>query len=108
MTKGTAEVVIQKNEWVLEKKISIGTALLMLVQTIALAAIGAWYVSDLDSRVVRNGDLAKQNSQQINTMAVQQSISENNAARFDERLKAFDRQLARLGDLIDKMNDKTP
>ena len=100
-------MVIHKERWAVEKKISLGTAALILAQTLGLAGVGAWYMSALEKRVDYNSELVQQNKRQIETVRAQQAATDNNAARFDERLIAFDHQLKRFDVLIDKLNEKS-
>lgn len=97
-------MVIKQSEWVLEKRISIGTAVLMTAQTIALIIAGSWWIADVDSRVKRNADSVADIKVEQSTLRQQQSISSLDAARFDERLRAFDKQLVRFDHLIDRIS----
>jgi len=97
-------MVIKQGEWVLEKRISIGTAVLMTAQTIALIMAGSWWIADVDGRVKRNADNVADIKVEQSTLRQQQSISSLDAARLDERLRAFDKQLTHFDDLIDRIS----
>ena len=97
-------MVIKQGEWVLEKRISIGTAILMTAQTIALIIAGSWWIADVDSRVKHNSDTVIELKREQSSQHQQLRTASLDAARFDERLRAFDKQLARFDHLIDRIN----
>ena len=99
-------MVIKQSEWMLEKRISIGTALLMTAQTVALIIAGSWWLADIDSRVTQNTEHFTDIKAEHSVLRQNQSSASLDAARFDERLRAFDKQLQRFDDLIDRINGK--
>jgi len=97
-------MVIKQGEWVLEKRISIGTAVLMLAQTVALIIAGSWWIADLDGRVEANSLTISATKAEVARIHDLQTNVVIDAARLDERLRSFDKQLARFDDLIDRVS----
>ena len=96
-------MVIKQGEWVLEKRISIGTAVLMTAQTIALIIAGSWWIADLDGRVDANSLTISATKAEVARIHDLQTNVVIDAARLDERLRAFDAQLQRFDTLLGSM-----
>ena len=99
-------MVIKQGEWVLEKRISIGTAVLMLAQTVALIIAGSWWIADLDGRVEANSLTISATKAEVARIHDLQTNVVIDAARLDERLRSFDAQLQRFDTLLGRIAAK--
>lgn len=84
-------------------RIPIALVLTIIAQTVALVAVGSWYLSDLDGRVTVVESVAQDNVSRVAIVEERQYEMDKGAARLDERLNAFDRQLSRFESILDRL-----
>jgi hypothetical protein len=69
-------------------RIPLALVLTIIAQTVALVAVGSWYLSDLDGRVTVVESIADDNLNRVTIVEGRQYEADKGAARLDERLRS--------------------
>ncbi len=100
--------------WTVDRRIPLALVLTIIVQTVALVAIGSWYASDFNGRITTNSrDLQAARERLTAQMTAQRSRLElierrqndavTAAARLEERIISQGRTLSRIERLLDDL-----
>ena len=89
--------------WTVDWHVPLALILTIAAQTLALVAVGSWYLSELDNRVGIMEKTSVSYGFDIREIRSQLHDSDTMAARFDERLQSFDGQLNRFDFILNKI-----
>ncbi len=106
-----------RSHWIVDRRIPIALVATILLQTVALVGIGAWYASDFASRIERNAEVIEETraraeaalaiqKTRLDALERRQSSADELAARLEERLVAQGRQLDRIERTLDQLSER--
>lgn len=88
--------------WHLDKKVPIGLALMILIQTVTLVYVGTAWKSDIDSRIV----VLEKNAINIQKNADTNAVQDNRITVVETKFFDFQRSVDKMESTLETINNK--